>query len=202
GTTTVNCTATDAGGNTATCSFTVTVKDTQPPKIFCPADITVNNDPGKCGATVTFSVPFDDNCGVVKEECDHLSGDFFPVGTITVHCTVFDAAGNTASCSLKITVKDSEPPTITCPPSVSLPQDPGMRGATFHPDPAQAQDNCPGVVVTGTRSDGIPITDPIYPVGTTMITWTATDTSGNTATCMQTVSVRDSRIVGVVGLDT
>jgi hypothetical protein len=198
GTTTVNCTSTSG----ASCSFKLTVKDTQPPIITCPADITVNAEPGKCGATVTFSVPLSDNCPGFREECDHFSGDFFPVGTTTVHCKAIDASGNEATCSLKITVKDTEPPTITCPPSVTLPQDPGMRGATFHPDPAQAQDNCPGVTVTGTRSDGIPISDPIYPVGVTLITWTATDASGNKTSCTQTVSVHDSRIVGVVGQDT
>jgi HYR domain-containing protein len=200
GTTTVNCTSTSG----ATCSFTVTVKDTQPPKLTCPDDITVNNDPGKCGAVVNYAAPtVTDNCpGVGPITCAPPSGSLFPVGATTVACTVVDAAGNTATCTFTITVKDTEPPTITCPPSVTLPQDPGMRGTTFHPDPAQAQDNCPGVVVTGQRSDAIPISDPIYPVGVTMITWTATDTSGNKTSCMQTVSVRDSRIVGVVGQDT
>src|SRR6185503_4802731 len=43
GTTTVMATATDAAGNTATCSFTVTVNDTQPPTISCPANISVGN---------------------------------------------------------------------------------------------------------------------------------------------------------------
>jgi hypothetical protein len=37
GTTTVTCTATDAAGNTATCSFTVTVEDREAPLVACPA---------------------------------------------------------------------------------------------------------------------------------------------------------------------
>jgi HYR domain-containing protein len=96
---------------------------------------------------------------------------------------------------------DTQPPTITCPPSVILPQDPGMRAATFFPTPPVAQDSCPGVTITGTRSDGFPLTDHTYPVGATLITWTATDASGNQATCTQEIDVHDSRIVGVVGLD-
>jgi hypothetical protein len=41
GATTVTCTATDDADNPKTCSFTVTVNDTQPPDITCPANINV-----------------------------------------------------------------------------------------------------------------------------------------------------------------
>jgi hypothetical protein len=62
GTTTVNCTAEDASGNTAPCSFTVTVNDTQPPVIACPAAITVPNDAGQCSAVVNYIATATDNC--------------------------------------------------------------------------------------------------------------------------------------------
>ena len=65
GTTTVTTTATDACGNTATCTFTVTVQDNQAPTIVCPANITVNNDPGICGAVVNYPFPtVSDNCAL------------------------------------------------------------------------------------------------------------------------------------------
>src|SRR5205085_12128614 len=51
GTTQVMATATDASGNTASCSFNVTVLDREPPKIVCPAPVTVNTDAGKCSAS-------------------------------------------------------------------------------------------------------------------------------------------------------
>ncbi|MEN9549895.1 MAG: hypothetical protein RIR12_2486, partial [Bacteroidota bacterium] len=61
GTTTVNVTATDAAGNTANCSFTVTVNDTQAPTITCPAAVTVS-----CAALVPAvniaAVVATDNC--------------------------------------------------------------------------------------------------------------------------------------------
>src|SRR5207344_3293370 len=47
GVTTVTSTATDAAGNTATCTFTVRVNDTQVPVVTCPANIVVNNTPGQ-----------------------------------------------------------------------------------------------------------------------------------------------------------
>jgi len=48
GTTTINWTATDPSGNSAACSSTVTVNDTELPVINCPPPITVNNDSGEC----------------------------------------------------------------------------------------------------------------------------------------------------------
>jgi hypothetical protein len=64
GTTTVTVTATNSCG-TATCSFTVTVNDTQAPVITCPSNISVSNTTGVCGANVNYPLPtVSDNCGL------------------------------------------------------------------------------------------------------------------------------------------
>ncbi len=86
GTTTVTCTS-SAG---PTCTFTVTVQDTQPPSITCPANVTVSNDPNQCGAVVNYPAPtITDNCpGTFTATCTPPSGSFFPVGTTTVTCEV------------------------------------------------------------------------------------------------------------------
>lgn len=75
--------------------------------LSCPADITVPNDPGECGAVVNYTVTADPGCGTVT--CDYPSGSFFDVGQTTVTCT--STAG--PSCSFKITVNDTEGPVIT-----------------------------------------------------------------------------------------
>lgn len=46
--------------------------------------------------------------------------------------------------------------------------------------------------MSGTRSDGKPLNAP-YPVGTTTITWTARDASGNQTSCTQTITVNDTQ---------
>lgn len=116
GTTTQTYILSDDNGNETTCSFDITVLDTQAPGITCPPDIEANNDPGKCGAVVTYSLPeFSDNCpGATLELTEGLeSGAFFPVGSTLVTYTVTDASGNTNSCSFMVTVFDIEPPVIT-----------------------------------------------------------------------------------------
>jgi hypothetical protein len=75
--------------------------------LTCPSDISVSNDPDECGAVVTYTEPSGESCGTVT--CDHPSGSFFPVGQTTVTCT--STAG--PSCSFKVTVNDTQAPSIT-----------------------------------------------------------------------------------------
>jgi hypothetical protein len=107
GTTTVTCMA--AGGQS--CSFTVTVSDTQPPSITCPANVTTVTDQNACVAaacqTVNFTTTASDNCPGVVVVCNPPSGGCFPTGTTTVTCTATDASNNTATCSFTVTTFDT-----------------------------------------------------------------------------------------------
>jgi len=90
------------------CSFTVTVNDTQPPVITCPGNITAVTAvacPPASSTTVTFTTPTaSDNCPGVTVVCSPPSGSTFAVGTTTVTCTATDATNNTATCSFTVTV--------------------------------------------------------------------------------------------------
>ena len=186
GTTLVTATATDAAGNTATCTFNVTVNDTENPVVSCPADIVVNNDPGVCGAIVNFAPTATDNCPGTVVTSVPASGSVFPVGTTTVNVSATDAAGNTATCSFDVTVNDNENPVVSCPADIVVNNDPGVCGATVNFAPT-ATDNCPGTVITS-----VPASGSVFPIGTTTVNVTATDASGNTATCSFDVTVNDT----------
>jgi hypothetical protein len=112
GETTVECTATDATGNTGTSSFTVTIQDTTPPAISVPGDIT-EEATGPNGAVVSFDVSAQDLVdGPVSVSCDYNSGDTFPLGETTVTCSAQDSRGNSAQGSFVIEVVDTTAPDV------------------------------------------------------------------------------------------
>ncbi|HEX5734650.1 MAG TPA: HYR domain-containing protein [Blastocatellia bacterium] len=187
GTTTVNCSATDAAGNPGSCMFTVTVVDEQDPIVTCPANISLAAPSGQCATNANYTATATDNCpGVGAVTCAPSSGSSFPVGTTTVTCTATDAAGNEGSCSFTVTVTDNQNPVVTCPADKNLTAGANCTASTTYT--ATATDNCPGV--------GAPTCSPpsgsSFPLGTTTVTCTATDASGNQASCSFTVTVIDT----------
>jgi hypothetical protein len=186
GVTTVTYTATDAAGLTATCSFTVTVVDVLRPVITgCPGNITQGTDAGLCSAVVTWTLPLaSDNCGIASFVCTYGPGMAFPKGVTVVDCLATDTSGNTAACSFTITVVDDEAPQIggLSDLDVVLP-----LGA----DSASGLDlGIPTVVDNCDTALGATNNAPAsYPMGRTLVTWTATDAAGNIGTHEQNVFV-------------
>ena len=190
GSTTVTYTATDASGNTTTCSFEVLVADTQSPAVACPLDLVVSTDPATCEAVVDFDPPqILDNCpGAMVTAQSHTSGDIFPLGTTTVSYEITDAAGNMAACTFDITVEDNEPPSIVCPADIVISTDPTLCSARPTWDPPVTDDNCPGSLsLASDYASG-----DTFELGATTVTYTVTDAAGNTTTCSFTVTVEDN----------
>lgn len=105
GTTTVSCVATDGGGKTATCSFTVTVSDFERIAVSCPANVLVTASAGQCSPVVNYPAPtVVDNCPGANVSCAPPSGSSFPLGVTSVVCTAVDAKGVQATCGFTVTV--------------------------------------------------------------------------------------------------
>jgi RTX calcium-binding nonapeptide repeat (4 copies) len=104
----------------------------------------------------------------------------FPFGTTQVTLTVTDPVGASETCTAVVTVSDADelaftfvPPDITTTACGSI--DIGMATATG---------SCSGGAVTITNNAPAQ-----FPPGTTLVTWTATDSSGNSITATQRVTV-------------
>jgi hypothetical protein len=99
--------------NAAGCSATnsVIVGDIIPPTITCSSNITVTAS-GYCPVVVNFNVSASDNCTVSSVVATPPSGSAFPVGTNIVNVVATDTAGNTNTCSFKVTVLPGSPPQL------------------------------------------------------------------------------------------
>ena len=104
GTNIVTLTVTDSHGASNSGTALVIVRDTAPPQITCPTNITVEFTSTN-GAVVSFAPTASDACsGPPVVVCVPASGSIFPIGTTPVLCTAKDLAGNSASCAFQVTV--------------------------------------------------------------------------------------------------
>lgn len=192
GVTTVTYTAVDTAGNMSTCSFDVTVLDVEAPLIGgCPSDMTLSSDANSCGRNVSWTQPIaSDNCSGVALTGTHLPGDFFPIGTTTVTYTATDSSDNTSTCSFDVTIVDDIAPMITCPDDIEVCST-DTSGAVVSFATPVGTDNC--MVDTVIQIAGLE-SDSVFPVGTTVVTFEVTDTSGNSTTCSFNVVVKPTPV--------
>ena len=192
GANTVSCDASDAAGNLAIGSFTVTLVDTTAPMVDAMADITGVEASGPGGAAVTFSTPAATDAvdGLLATGCSPASGSTFDIAGSphTVTCSVTDNAGNNASTTFVVSVVDT-----TAPAFVPIPVDLGPFDATDAsgtivnyalPAVFEAVDTAPSVSCT-------PAPGSTFVIGTTTVACTATDSSSNSAAAMFNVTVAD-----------
>jgi hypothetical protein len=195
---TITLKVTDPSGDFGTDTVNVNIVDTTDPMITAPPNVTVNTGPGatSCGVVVSNATlgnaTASDGCSasVTVTRTGVPAGNNFPVGPTIVTYTANDGHGHTKSAFQTVTVIDNTPPTISVPANIVVNAPANSCSATVNPGTATANDNCSGVTVTGTRSDSQALNAP-YPVGTTTITWKATDAANNMTTGTQTITVKD-----------
>jgi hypothetical protein len=175
GTTTVDCSATDAAGNKATGSFTVTVQDTTAPELKLPANIT-EEATGPNGNVVNYNATASDLVdGNVAVTCDPASGSTFPIANTTVDCSATDGSGNKATGSFTVTVQDTIAPSdIQFVGNIN-------NGDSFFFGSVPAQPTCTATD-GGSGFDTCVVSGYDTAVGKHTLTATAKDKAGNTAT--------------------
>jgi hypothetical protein len=180
--------------NTAFTSVLLTAgaADTTAPVVTPPANVTVPAGP-TCTAVVSDAqlgvATAHDNCSdcVVITRTGVPAGHIFPLGTTNVTYTANDGHGNSANATQHVTVTDNTPPSITAPADITVTAG-ASCSALVDPGTPTASGPCSGVTVTRVRSDGQPLSAP-FPLGTTTITWTATDNASNNASDTQDITV-------------
>ncbi len=202
----------DDNCNFDTCEFTVTVMDTISPQIGC-VDLVV-----ALGANGMYVLNPDEIAVGATDNCSNLTITATP-NTFTcadvgiprsVTITVTDIAGNSKSCVTTVTVVDTMQADIICP---FLPAYPAIRNTlpnfcVYIPNatefrPTVIANDCNTLVTyvlsgatTGSGSDNVAGVS--FNLGTTLITYTATDESGNTRTCSFSVIVEDNEAPQIV----
>ena len=194
GTTTVTCTAEDAAHNNATASFTATVTfvDTIPPTFSnVPTNITAEaNGPG--GSVVNYTTPTasDAQDGPAVVTCSPPPGSLFALGTTPVTCSASDVHSNASTASFSVAVVDTTKPTLIVP----------NDSAAYADTPAGLTAQGYGAAQFLAAAHATDIVDPhptvtnnagaVFSVGVNVVTFSASDASGNSVTKTAMLEVR------------
>jgi hypothetical protein len=185
--------ATDVCGNTSTCNQNILLVDGIAPTITCPPNVTVTCAANTLPAS-TGSATATDNC-IALPQVTYVdvtaSGNCINEYTITRTWTAMDECENSNSCVQTIVIDDSAPPTMTCPPNLTITCTANTLPAAT--GTATASDNCSGVPVV-TYADVTQSSPTCAQEYSITRTWTATDICNNVSTCVQTITIDDSTV--------
>ena len=174
-------------------TFNVVVQDTTGPEFGPTPDVPLQGNVvgGYQGAAYTLPTATDLVTGGVTDlECDPLPGAMFPLGDTTVDCTATDGNNNTTEADFDVTVVDTTGPLFQTPPGVVTVQAQNLNTGT------PAGNSCItrflNVMVTDLVDASPTLTHDapnMFPVGSTTVTFTAADASGNVSTATGVVNV-------------
>jgi Ca2+-binding RTX toxin-like protein len=182
GSTTVTWTVTDTSGNISQSTQVVTLVDTTLPEIFAPTDI-VAEATGLSSTMVELGeVTAHDIMGIASVT-EHPSR-FFVLGETIIAWTAIDTSGNSASATQTVTIVDTTSPSITAPGSITMEATSAYSNIVTLGNPVSND-----LVDIPSISNNAP---DLFPLGETIVTWTATDTSGNSASTTQIITIVDT----------
>ena len=184
---TVTYSVSDSSSNAATVvTRTVNVVDQTAPTITILGGNQITIEAGSsytdAGATATDNY----NNDVTADITVTNTVDPNTIGSYTVTYTVSDASGNQATAVRTVIVEDSTPPSITLVGSTPVSVE---AGSSYSDAGATATDTYDGDLTSSIATNN---NVDINTVGSYTVTYTVTDSSGNTATATRTVNVVDT----------
>lgn len=178
----------DDCGNIATCSFTVTVQNSEIPDAIC-QNITVELDENGMATITTADINGGTGTVCISDNAT-ISIDTFNcanIGDNNVVLTIVDNDGSIDTCTAVVTVEDNAAPVIDCSPFTIELDSTGVATIT--------QEMIENITTENCEIDTITISDTTFNcamVGDHIVTVTVTDVNGNTSSCDITVTVADS----------
>lgn len=134
-----------------------------------------------------------DNCGIASLLINGQAIDTFNcsnLGTNPVVLVAIDSSGNSSTCTSIITIQDNIPPSVICQNATVYLNNSGFASVTPNQINGGSTDNCTiaSLLVNGQASQNFTCAD----IGTTTTTLTVTDLSGNTNSCVATITIADT----------
>jgi len=182
GSTTITWTVTDTSGNISQATQVVTLVDTTDPEIIAPSDI-VAEATDLSGTMIELGEATAHDVMGIASVTEHPPR-FFVLGETTVTWTATDTSGNSASATQTVTIVDTTSPIITAPDSITVEATSADSNIVALGSPVSSD-----LVDIPSISNNAP---DVFPVGETTVTWTAVDTSGNSASSTQTITIIDT----------
>ncbi|HEX9846575.1 MAG TPA: HYR domain-containing protein, partial [Candidatus Nitrosotenuis sp.] len=188
GDTAVTWAAIDTSENVMTATQIISVVDTTPPEIIIPQNLVVEATDSDGTSVSIGQATANDVIGVDSITSD--SPDIFNLGTTAITWAATDTSGNVVTAIQNVTVVDTTAPTIIPPSDITL-------------EAVSASENTVSLIIpetTDSVSEVIVSNDAPYtfPLGETIVTWTATDEAGNPATATQTVTIEDTTAPAII----
>ncbi|MCW3073342.1 MAG: hypothetical protein JWP69_411, partial [Flaviaesturariibacter sp.] len=193
-------TATDITGNSSNCIQVISVQDVTAPVVSCPSNVTLNCQ-DNTSVAVNGSATATDNCSPVSITSTDVSSQNASVNhagyynyTITRTWKATDVSGNFSTCAQTITVRDITAPVVVCP-QASVPVYCYVDNQQYAVPAITATDNCSPISysfsITGatTRIGNGQNASGLFNPGTSTITWTVKDVTGNTTICSTVIVI-------------
>lgn len=191
----VTMTVTDPSGNSASCFSQVTVEDSIAPSATC-QDVTIFLD-GNGAASLSASditLSSSDNCAATSSSIDTSSFSCSQAGINTVTLSVFDAGGNTGTCTAQVTVNDTIAPVAVCQNTTVYLDNNGTASFSTSDIDGGSSDACnlASSTLSSPAGSGTTITVNCSDIGILPATLTVGDISLNTSFCSADVTIMDT----------
>jgi hypothetical protein len=174
--------------------------DAVPPVVVCPANVTVFTE-DYCAVLADYMI-----LTTVTDDVDpfpqltqtpEVGIDISP-GVYEITIDAVDNSGNASSCTFEVTVVDDDAPVLSCSETINATAPTGQPSVFVNVPSPEVAENCGDYTLTN-DFNGTGNANGVYPVGTTVVTFTATDESDNSGTCSVNVIVAEGEVICCVG---